>query len=187
MTGPRAFGRRALLIAALVLAPLSAAAQCVNTSTPGCGVYAGCFAKLCDCAASPYEYFIGYGKKYCEAFLNLPGLSDAGRRWRDTTLRCLQETIVPQLPSDSSSSTCDCKVMQVKAFDSHVACYTEPGASICALPASDWAKILAATDPVKGLADQKNRKQMLEVASICLPHVAGDVRKHVMDVIKLLQ
>ena len=59
------------LFALAVLFATESAAQCVNTPTPTCGVYSSCFAKLCNCEKSPFEYFIGYGKKYCEVFLDL--------------------------------------------------------------------------------------------------------------------
>src|ERR1700722_20736105 len=147
-------------------------AQCVNSITPSCGVYDTCFSKLCACSESEFEYFNSYGKKYCQVFLNLPGLSDKGKTWRDNTLRCLQEKIVPELPPDGQADSCDCKSTQIKAFDIHVACYTQTGASICDLPAADWALIFNATDPVQALQDQKSRKQIVEVAKICLPIVA---------------
>jgi hypothetical protein len=115
-------------------------AQCVNTSVPTCGVYTTCFAKLCNCASSPYEYFNSYGKKYCATFLELNSLTAEGKKWRDSTLKCLQETIVPILPADGKQDTCACKAMQLRAFDQHVACYTKTTNSICDLPASDWVQ-----------------------------------------------
>ena len=171
-----------------VLAPLcsmslSTFAQCVNTSTPTCGVYQTCFADRCDCKNSPNEYFIKYGKKYCEVFLNLPTLSDAGKQWRDSTLRCLQEAIVPLLPADGAASSCDCNAMQIKAYDSHVACYTKAGYSICDLPASDWIEIAKSVGPVSSLSDAKGRKQIVEVSKICLPVLAGDAKKSAQKIV----
>jgi hypothetical protein len=119
-------------------------------------------------------------------FLDLSGLPTQGKAWRDSTLRCLQEKIVPELPPDGQADSCDCKSMQVKAFDIHVSCYTQSGASICDLPATDWALIFNAIDPVQSLTDQKSRKQMVEVAKICLPIVAGQVKTIIQNVISKL-
>ena len=91
-------------LAITVISPNTAIAQCVNPVHPSCGVYDTCFSKLCDCSGSQYEYFTSYGKKYCQIFLDLPGLSQKGMAWRDATLRCLQETIVPLLPPDGQAS-----------------------------------------------------------------------------------
>lgn len=173
--------------ALLAFLAASSWAQCVNTPTPTCGVYASCFADRCKCDGSPYEYFKSYGGKYCAVFLDLPGLSAKGTAWRNSTLKCLQETIVPKLPPDGQAASCNCKQMQIDAFDSHVACYTKPGASICSLEVGDWKKILAATDPVKNLQDQKSRKQMLEVARICAGSAAADAKAVIQQVIDKLK
>lgn len=170
-----------------VLVVTTAVAQCVNTSTPSCNVYESCFATACKCDSSEFEYFISYGKKYCEVFLDIPSLSPKGKEWRDSTLRCLQETIVPLLPPSSQAASCDCKAMQLKAFDSHVACYTQPNNSICSLEISDWLAILNAADAVASLKDQKSRKQMTEVAKVCLLQVRSDVKDVVEKLIKKLK
>jgi hypothetical protein len=172
-----------------LLASAPVVAQCVNTPSPSCGVYSQCFSHLCSCSSSPYEYFISYGEKYCKTFLDLPGLSAEGKAWRDSTLKCLQETIVPMLPPDGQASTCDCKQMQVRAFDSHVACYTKPGASICSLGYADWMLIFNTVGGVSSLTDQKNRKQMLEVAKVCLADAGlpDDVRSVINNLANALE
>jgi hypothetical protein len=167
--------------------PTATLAQCVNPITPSCSVYDTCFSKLCSCDGSPYEYFKSYGKKYCTVFLDLPGLSTKGKTWRDSTLRCLQEELVPKLPPDGKANSCDCKAVQTIAFDTHVACYTKPTDSICNLPASDWLIILKSVDPIKSLTDQKSRKQMLEVAKICLPIAAKDAQSAIRQTIETLK
>jgi hypothetical protein len=164
----------------------TAMAQCVNSPTPSCGVYESCFATACQCDSSEFEYFKSYGKKYCEVFLDLPNLSPKGKEWRDSTLRCLQETIVPLLPPDGQAASCDCKAMQLQAFDSHVACYTQSNNSICSLEVRDWRAILDAADVVASLKDQKSRKQMVEVARICMSQVGGDVKEVMGKLIKKL-
>ena len=161
-------------------------ARCLNTETPSCSVYESCFADLCPCFDSEYEYFTSYGKKYCEAFLDLSTLSSAGKLWRDATLRCLQEKIVPILPINKASDNCECESIQTKSFDFHVSCYTQSHASICDLPVGDWWEILEATEPVKNLKDSKSRKQMLEVAKICYPQVKNDTKEALVKIIDLL-
>jgi hypothetical protein len=160
------------------------AAQCINTASPSCGVYEQCFADRCDCTGSPDEYFISYGKKYCERFLDLPGLSQKGRQWRDSTLRCLQEKIVPELPADGDSKKCNCKEMRSIAFDSHVACYTKPGNSICDLPNEDLKVIFDAVDPLANSMDKKGISQALRVFGICLGKWTGEQRKRAQEIIE---
>jgi len=175
-----------LTLFTLLIASRAAFAQCMNNATPSCSVYDSCFAKACACGGSSYEYFISYGKKYCTTFLDLPELSAAGKKWRDATLRCLQESIVPSLPADGHANACNCEAIQTLAFDSHVACYTQEANSICMLPASDWARILNAIDPVKTLSDAKGRRQMLQVAKICLPVLAGDAAQSAKKIIDIM-
>lgn len=163
-----------------------AAAQCVNTANPSCGVYDSCFADRCHCDGSEYEYFKSYGKKYCETFLDLPELSAKGKAWRNATLKCLQETIVPILPADGQAYSCNCKAMQLRAFDSHVACYTQPANSICELEPNDWFYIMKAVDPVASLKDQKSRKQMLEVAKLCLNSAVEGAKAPIQIIIQKL-
>jgi hypothetical protein len=136
----------------------------MNTITPSCDVYASCFAKYCSCDGAN-EYFLKYGQKYCTRFLNNESLSAAGRRWRDSTLRCLQESIVPHLDI-SEHPRCDCAAMRGLAYRSHVACYTQAGASICDLGASDVNAIRKVID-VSDIFDSEGWKQMHEVARIC--------------------
>jgi hypothetical protein len=159
-------------------------AQCLNTVQPSCGVYQNCFSKLCSCSTSRYEYFSSYGKKYCEVFLDLGTLSVQGKSWRDGTLKCLQEKIVPMLPPDGKADTCDCQKTEGYAFDTHVACYTP---SICSLPPEDWTKIFVAAGGVKTIVDSKSRKQIVEVAKICLPKVGGSMKARLTQFIKDMQ
>jgi hypothetical protein len=170
----------------IVVAANSSSAQCVNSVTPSCGVYDSCFSKLCACDSSPYEYFKSYGKRYCEVFLDLPKLSTKGKIWRDSTLRCLQESLVPKLPPDGQAASCNCQKMQTVAFDSHVACYTQASNSICSLSGNDWFLIFKASDPITSLKDQNSRKQMLEVAKICLPVAVAEAKAPIELLIKKL-
>lgn len=145
----------------LAVFPKIGAAQCVNSAVPSCGVYESCFAKFCPCSGSSDEYFLTYGQKYCERFLAKDNLSAAGKKWRDATLTCLQETIVPRLDI-STSPQCDCAAMRKFAFDSHVACYTQPGASICDLPVSEMVSIGMTVD----LFDIFTTDSMVQVSAV---------------------
>src|SRR3954447_21355906 len=105
--------------ALLALALTSAStihAQCASAAQPNCAVYASCFAKQCPCTGDANEYFISYGEKYCRRFLGDDNFSDVGKAWRDATLVCLQEKIVPKLDL-SATPTCNCATMRAFAFD----------------------------------------------------------------------
>lgn len=140
---------------------------CLSTKSPTCDLYSDCFNRQCNCAGSEHEYFLSYGKKYCEAFLQDHGLSERGKAWRDSTLRCLQESIVPILPSDGSQP-CDCEAVATKAYVSHVACYTQPTNSICDLPLSDWLNIGSTAGLPGGIWKSKISSQMFAVMRACL-------------------
>lgn len=123
----------------------------------------------------PDEYFETYGLKYCGAFLANANFSHEGRKWRDSTLVCLQEAIVPKLDI-STAPKCDCAAMRSHAFASHVACYTKPGASICNLPVGDLNEIRKTI----GLGDMLSgdgRQQMAQVALICAGSAPDDGRR----------
>jgi probable HAF family extracellular repeat protein len=161
-----------LFCGAVVLAfSLGAQAQCINTETPTCGVYETCFAKLCPCSSSPDEYFLSYGKKYCDAFIANDKLSPKGIAWRNATLHCLQETIVPKLPPFGQAATCPCKAVQQSAFDSHVACYTQDAASICDLSTDDWGAIIESSGLLRTAQNEKVRRQVAGVLEVCLDRV----------------
>lgn len=164
-----------LFASAIALAASFAHGQCVNSATPTCEVYQSCFAKYCPCASSPDEYFMSYGAKYCKAFLSNAQFSASGNKWRDSTLRCLQESIVPKLPKNVGDA-CNCGDMKQIAFESHVACYTTPGASICDLPTADINQIRSIVD-LKDWFDAAGRKQMKEVSKICSTSAPDDGRR----------
>ena len=125
-----------LFAISLFMYPYIAQAQCINTEKPSCGVYENCFEKYCKCFSSSDEYFISFGKKYCEAFLSEEAFSDEGKKWKEKTLRCLQEKIVPLIPIENPG-TCNCADVKTFAVSTHVECYTQTGTSICDLPLAD--------------------------------------------------
>ncbi len=171
------FPLRFLVVMALIFGGANALAQCVNAATPSCGVYASCFAKYCPCEGSPSEYFLTYGEKYCKAFLTSTDFSEAGQKWRDSTLICLQEAIVPHLDI-APNPQCNCTSMRRTAFDSHVGCYTQAGASICDLPAGDITAIGATLD-LKDLFDAQGWRQMRDIAAVCSVSAPEDGRRAV--------
>ena len=144
--------------------PVAGNAQCRNTTTPSCDVYASCFAKYCPCSGQS-EYFLSYGKKYCERFLASNKLSEAGKKWRNATLRCLQEKIIPRLDI-SEHPTCNCSAMRQYALDTHVSCYTEPEASICKL---SWDIFLIPTIPdLKDVFSKEGWATMCAIGRVCV-------------------
>lgn len=163
------------IVCLLAASPSSVRAQCENAVIPSCAVYESCFAKYCPCDGRPGEYFRAYGLKYCKAFLANSTLSARGKAWRDSTLVCLQESIVPKLDI-SANPSCDCDQMRTIAFDSHVACYTKPGASICDLPSSDVTSIATTVD-IKDLFDAAGWRQMRDIAARCEASSPDDGRR----------
>ena len=176
------FLNRLLVVLVLLMTHAASHAQCANPVQAQCGVYESCFAKYCPCADGPTEYFKSYGAKYCRAFLANTALSEQGKKWRDSTLRCLQESIVPHLDI-SAQPKCDCAQMKQRAFDSHVACYTKQGASICELPAADVAQI-GKTVEAKDLFDKQGWKQMHEVSKVCAVKSPDDGRRATWKVLE---
>ena len=63
--------------------------------------------------------------------------SEQGQDWIQSVLTCLQNALKPYLTSEV-----DCQTLEDIAFDSHEACYTQDGLSICDLPPSDWGKVI---------------------------------------------
>lgn len=145
---------------------ISDTSDCRNKSNLDCSVYTSCFAKNCNCDNSEHEYFRAYGKKYCERFASMTNLSESGRIWRDKTLYCLREVIVPMLDF-SGSGSCDCKTIREQIFTSHVKCYTQPDASICDLPPNDMLNIFNIVD-WKDTLSLETATQVIGVAKICL-------------------
>ena len=150
-------------------------AQCRSDAMPSCQVYTSCFARYCPCDGDANEYFVSYGKKYCERFLAISNFSDAGKKWRDSTLRCLQGVIVPKLDI-SESPKCNCVEMKAFAFRSHVECYTKNTSSICELPLSDVNRIRAVID-IADAFSAEGWRQMRDVANICAANAPDDSRR----------
>lgn len=155
--------------------------ECMSSARPSCDVYDRCFERVCNCESTPDRYFLSYGKKYCERFLHSIQLSSSGQRWRDKTLVCLQEAIVPHLPLNASQ--CNCGDLKNIAFRAHVTCYTQADASICDLGADDWLKIYNIVD-----REDQRMDEMLAVAHVCLDQIEqnSSVRSIVQRIVEQL-
>jgi hypothetical protein len=176
--------RTALSCLYIVFFMSSAAAQCVNSAKLSCDVYPSCFEKYCPCESTSDGYFLRYGKKYCDRFLASDKWSEKGKAWRDATLLCLQERIVPRL-NISPNPSCDCKVMKDFAFQTHVDCYTQASASVCSLEFSDYQIIYRIIDVQDDLmSDPFGRKQLRDVLTICANDPNSTLPKASLDLIR---
>ena len=151
-----------------------------------CRWYPDCLEAAHPCGSDGYA--LAYGQHYCLAFASANAsslLSPEGQLWRDTTLLCLQQQLVPLL-----NVTVSCKVMLLSrmsflkrngtngtqdlrsyAFNSHARCYVESG--VCALSLRDWNAIrlivCGHTVTCEGQAWQGYFwKQLAEVAASCV-------------------
>lgn len=172
-----------LIMSFAIMLGAEASAQCLNTPNASCGVYKSCFAKYCPCKG-PNEYFVKYGKKYCEAFLTSGNFSNDGARWRDRTLTCLQERIVPKLDI-SESPSCNCAEMRLFAFETHVACYTQSNSSICDLGLSDLNEIRRIID-LSDLLSIDGLRQTKAVVEICKAAAPDSGRRALWESLSLI-
>jgi len=103
--------------------------------TASCAFYDDCLEASHQCGAEGYTQ--KFGLPMCEKFLDLegdPSVSAAELAWMRYVRSCLQTAASP-LVYDSELS---CDDLQNAAFESHVACYTAPGSSICTNPGAWW-------------------------------------------------
>ena len=157
----------AIVILTAVVSLNLAYANCAPKAND-CSFYRNCVQKKFNCAND--EYPIGYGEKYCNKFntLGKNDLSEAGILWRNETLVCLQEALVPTLSGNSPINTCS--ELDELAFDSHPACYTNINMSICDLSLSDWITIGGVVDA----ADYLSIKSLKQIASV-IKTCGGDI------------
>ena len=147
-------------------------AQCIIEGTLSCNVYNTCFDIYCPCTGGD-NYFISYGRKYCDRFLNETGWSAAGKQWRDKTLLCLQKAIAAK-PSLQSPRTCNCREMKEFAFQTHINCYTQNAASVCKLPIADWRKIVGIIDTADFI-DSYGARQVVATLEMCISNYSSEV------------
>jgi hypothetical protein len=138
---------------------------CVNPVKPNCDFYTRCMEATCKCGYGSSGYALSYGKKYCERFQAETNFTASGQKWRDATLRCLQERQVAKLPATSQG--CNCPQLRNDAYSAHVECYTLPGSSICDLPGADIYAILKTVDN-SDLTDRNGVEASVAVGRKCL-------------------
>jgi len=139
---------------------------CLAPRKHDCSFYVACLEAAKPCGSEGYA--VGYGDKYCNRFLANDALSPQGAVWRDETMQCLQTRLGRYL-GDASAT---CRVVLDGAFDDHPFCYTQPHASICNLPATDWISIVSTIDH-GDLLSERGRKQIAATARTCLQRWAG--------------
>ena len=162
-----------LITCHMMAPPAPPTPMCVNPTLPDCEFYTKCVEATCKCGfSSSSGYALSYGKKYCELFKGETNFSAQGKKWRDSTLRCLQEKLVSELPT--SPDRCDCADLQQKAFRSHVECYTRSEASICDLPISD-AVVLNRLIDNSNKFDTEGIRAISGVGKVCLLQSAKDM------------
>jgi len=156
--------KSAVLVIISLFFAYNSLASCSSPQANDCSFYRKCVQSKFHC--SDTEYPIGYGEKYCNKFNNLSSsnLSSYGVLWRNETLICLQQSLVPTLNSNSSINTCS--ELEELAFDSHPGCYTNVYMSICELPISDWTTIAGVVDAGDYLS-MKSLKQVASVIKTC--------------------
>src|SRR6516164_3653077 len=89
--------------------------------------------------------------------------------------------MLPILPD--GAAPCDCKALKTAAFQIHVACYTQPGASVCDLGLSDWVTIYHIIDNRDLFSDPDSKAQILAVAHICVNNRPDGPIKFILNIL----
>lgn len=152
MRPPVNFSVLAICAVSLLSALCHVSSSCVDPSlNTTCLWYPNCLEAAHPCG--PDGYALSYGEHYCSAFSNASNvLTRQGQVWRDKTLLCLQEELVPFLnvsisckvtlifyPVSLQTRTNRKQDLRSRAFDSHAHCYVASG--VCALGVHDWNAI----------------------------------------------
>ncbi len=162
-------------------------ASCEHPVALTCAFYSACLERALPCGEPGYA--LGFGERFCAAFHHA-SMGPEGRAWVEGVMGCLQEALVPRVraagsfadaPSAPRPSSETCAAIGEEAFASHPGCYTHPDHSICFLPPSDVAAVLA-TIGLPELAQERTRAQVLATIGICTGQIArrlfglGDAR-----------
>jgi hypothetical protein len=148
------------------------AASCQHPVELNCAFYAGCLERTLPCGNDGYA--LAFGEKYCTAFRS-SHFTPAGERWMAGVMHCLQEELVPVLPSRFAQSAADagtCKSTFDTAFASHPRCYAAEDNSICFLPVEDLVAITK-TIGLEELFTRRTSAQVLSTAALCLGQVTS--------------
>ncbi|KIL63796.1 hypothetical protein M378DRAFT_649865 [Amanita muscaria Koide BX008] len=134
--------------------------KCYNPIIDDCSFYPDCLETRYHCGPSGYP--LGYGLKYCTAFIQNRGLlSQRGQQWMVDAMHCLQLALVPEATGESKTVQA-CDELKDYAFSTHPKCYVDNG--FCTLPPTDWAgivEIIGVSAVLSGL------KQELQTAADC--------------------
>jgi len=116
---------------------------------------------------NPPDYYLNYGKKYCEKFTHetSPKLSPKGKRWLNET-RCNLQTKMEEIVQESPELEKDQKALRKAAFDSHPKAYLDAG--LADLSVDDLVKIGITPDPSEWLS-LDTWKQAVEVGKVVIP------------------
>ncbi|NRA67388.1 MAG: hypothetical protein HRU19_23090 [Pseudobacteriovorax sp.] len=133
--------------------------------TGTCDFYSDCLEDAKSCGSEGYA--IGYGERYCERFSSRTDFSLKGSEWRDATLVCLQKSLVETSQNLRLGIDISCETITDTAFDSHPACYTQVGKSVCDLGLSDLSVIYDVIDAGDVLS-LRGLRQAVAVADTCI-------------------
>jgi len=132
----------------------------------------------------PPAYYLEYGDKYRTKFAALDGgdLSPEGVKWRDCTLKKLQQMIEDKRAADPcgfADLEMDDKAFKRFAFDTHVEAYTSCG--LLKLPLSDLYNIGTTPDLKDIFLDWDGFVQVLKVAGKIRPGDVVDIASATRD------
>lgn len=113
-----------------LILPVFAKANC-PASRESCSFYR-CMEKERPCG--PHGYWMGFGDRYCRAFLNhQDSFSEESQRWLTDVRECLQVRV------HEVANDVQCRDIYSTAMNSHVSCYVDTG--FCNLAFRDRLKI----------------------------------------------
>ncbi len=142
---------------------------CSRPTELNCDYYQNCVESYLSCGSGGYA--LGYGRFYCQRFLDTNYTTYVGDQWRDATLLCLQRELSLFLYF-TPYRTKTCPIIKKYAYETHANCYVRPEQgrpelSICYLPPAD---VLLTTQNLKAVDILRwgGLKQMAQVARLCL-------------------
>lgn len=146
--------------------------DCRNPPPRQCGFYRSCVEAKYKCGKDGYP--IRYGEKYCQRFATLTNadLTEKGIKWRNSTMLCLQKELSNLLYTSNNIETCS--DLNMFAFASHAACYTQKNNSICDLSTSEMAAIGSTVD-VGDIMTEDGMSQVVQVLKTCIGYVEAQI------------
>ena len=116
--------------------------KCYSPDGHDCSWYRDCLEKKHPCTGQQADYAIKFAEKFCFLYKDNYNLfSVKGQEWIDGVRKCLQVALVPIIRPYFKGN---CQDIKKQAFDSHAACYVNPGfgaSSICDLNCRDWLSV----------------------------------------------